>query len=483
MNKVLAVLVVRMLRVLLVAQLCWSSAMAQAVRSEQIAAPSASASAILPTTWRQFHQREPVFGSDVFWVETGTVGKPVVLLVHGLGQMGLRSLAPVITGLSRNYHVIAPDLPGFGFSGQPSGRYSPTNYARVLNWLLTEVGVGPVAVVGHSMGAAVALRFAASYPDSVERLVVVNAAGILQRTAFIQHVASVPMDLDGGSEPLAAGADTLRLVGRYLVEWSNFLPDTNTLLSTDSWIWKTFIDGQPSINAAMSLVEEDFSSAIAGLEADTYIIVGTDDPLSPPRTGRLLAGSLQHAQLFEMFGADHIPMLNQTELFMTLLTQTLEAKGVGEPYWQHPKRVWLAPDLVCDKQDGQRYSGYYKRVELRDCDGVLLENLSAESLHIVNSTAQVYNLEVRATPEVGISLENSDLELTNADIKARTAISSRTSRIDLAGLTMEVLDSAVIGAGENRLIVSVSELQSPDYQGYVHGSFKLNDSRLQMQLQ
>jgi hypothetical protein len=48
---------------------------------------------------------------------------------------------------------------------------------------------------------------------------------------------------------------------------------------------------------------------------------------------------------------------------------------------------------------------------------------------------------------------------------------------------MEVLDSAVIGAGENRLIVSVSELQSPDYQGYVHGSFKLNDSRLQMQLQ
>ena len=475
MNAVLLLIGRGLLPLLLLAPLMLATVQAQAPNASLLAEA-------LPDNWRQFRQREPVFGADLFWIEAGKVGKPVVLLVHGLGAGGLRSLTPVITGLSNDYHVIAPDLPGFGLSGLPSGRYSPTNYARVLNWLLNERDIRPAAVFGHSMGAAVALRFAADYPRAVERLILVNAAGILQRTAFIQHVASVPVDFDDSFQSIAAAADTLRTVGRFLVEWSNFLPDTGALLSTDSWIWKTFVDGQPSVNAALSLVDEDFSRAIADLKTPTYVIVGTDDPLAPPRTGRLLAGSLRNAELFEMLGSDHIPMYSQTELFMTLLKRALQADGIGEPFWRRPKRVWWAPDLICDGEDGQRYSGYYKRVELRKCVNVLLENVSAESVSLVDSTAQVYNLEVRAEPDVGITLERSELQLTNAEINASTGIISRSSRVDVAGVAMRVHEQAVVGVGENRLVVSVSDLHSPGYQGFVHGSFRLDDTSLNTQL-
>lgn len=454
----------------------WSAPVVADTQEESVLAQ------VLPDSWRQFRRREPVFGADLFWVEAGPQDKPAVLVVHGLGAAGLRSLEPVITGLSAEYRVIAVDLPGFGLSGQPTGRYSPTNYAQVLHWLVTERKLKQLAVFGHSMGAAVALRFAASHPERVERLLLVNAAGILQRTAFIQHVASVPIEVDDGAQAIAAGADALRAVGRYLVEWSSMLPDSTAFLDTDSWLWRAFVDGRPSVNAALALVDEDFSQAIAELKVPAYIIVGTADPLAPPRTGRLLAGSLQNAQLFEMFNSDHIPMYTQNELFMALLHEALRADGVGEPYWRRPKWVWRAPDLLCDGQSGQRYSGYFKKVELRNCTDILLENVSAQTVSLVGSSARFYNLEVRGPAATGLVVDRSEVVLTNAEIRADTAISTEAGRVDVAGLRMQVTERSVVGNGENRLIVSVSKLRSPRYRGFVHGSFRLDNANLDAQL-
>lgn len=443
----------------------------------------AEAPAPLPKSWLQRRQREPVFNSDLFWIEAGPKRARSVLLVHGLGQGGLRTLEPVITALQRDYRVIALDLPGFGQSGQPAGRYSPVNYARVLNWLLGELDLDSAAIFGHSMGGAVALRFAASYPERVERLILVSVAGILERTAFLQHMASLPMDLDGVPQSLQAGADTLRQLGGLLVNWSALLPDPTTVLPSNGWIWKTFVEDQPNVNAAFSLVQEDFSDAIAKVEADTYIILGTSDPLSPPRTGRLLAGQIASAQLLEMMGADHMPMYTETALFTELLRQAMTSDDVGEPFWQRPKWVWKAPDLKCDQERGIRYSGYYRRIKLNGCDNVLLENVSAESIELTHSSAEIYNLQIRPGREVAMTLNSSQLQLTNAEIRADTAIVSNISQLDLAGVKLKVDETAVIGNGDNRLILSVSRLTSPGFDGYVHGNFRLLDTTLDVQLQ
>jgi hypothetical protein len=113
---------------------------------------------------------------------------------------------------------------------------------------------------------------------------------------------------------------------------------------------------------------------------------------------------------------------------------------------------------------------------------VLLENVSAQSVHLIDSVVRIYNLQVRSEPAIGITLERSELELTNAQIEARTAIRSLSSRVDVAGLTMHVRDNAVVAEGENRVIVSVSEVRSPGFQGYLHGSYKLVDASLDAQL-
>ncbi|MCC7100804.1 MAG: alpha/beta fold hydrolase, partial [Rubrivivax sp.] len=114
----------------------------------------------LPSDWLLRLEDEPVLGGRMLVVQAGARTAPPLLLVHGLGQNGFTDWVPVMQPLARRWRVIALDLPGFGYSSQPQAKLSPTAYARVLERLLSRLGVPALPVVGHSMGGAVALRLA-----------------------------------------------------------------------------------------------------------------------------------------------------------------------------------------------------------------------------------------------------------------------------------------------------------------------------------
>ena len=106
----------------------------------------------------------------------GGDGPPVVLL-HGQGGWAGMWL-PVAADLVRTHRVIAPDLPGLGASTVAGG---PPDAARVLAWLgaLTERTCSePPAIVGASLGASIAARFAIAHPDRLSRLVLVDAGSL-----------------------------------------------------------------------------------------------------------------------------------------------------------------------------------------------------------------------------------------------------------------------------------------------------------------
>jgi len=99
------------------------------------------------------------------------------VFVHGLSGSWPNWLEqlPVFAATHR---VIALDLPGFGHSPMPHGDISIAGYARTLERLLDHLGVDAAAVVGNSMGGFIAAELAISYPQRVERLVLVSAAGL-----------------------------------------------------------------------------------------------------------------------------------------------------------------------------------------------------------------------------------------------------------------------------------------------------------------
>jgi pimeloyl-ACP methyl ester carboxylesterase len=120
-------------------------------------------------------RRVELAGVSTALLESGE-GPPVVLL-HGQGGWSGMWL-PVIGDLRTTHRVIAPDLPGLGGSELPDG---PPDAARVLAWLdalVRHTCPAPPALVGASLGASIAARFAIAHPDRVSRLVLADAGSL-----------------------------------------------------------------------------------------------------------------------------------------------------------------------------------------------------------------------------------------------------------------------------------------------------------------
>lgn len=105
----------------------------------------------------------------------------VILLIHGSGP-GVTSWANwrgVIPVLSRQARVIAPDMLGFGYTSCPADlKLDPATWVDSLVGLLDGLEIEQVSIVGNSFGGAIALAFANAYPNRVNKLVLMGAAGL-----------------------------------------------------------------------------------------------------------------------------------------------------------------------------------------------------------------------------------------------------------------------------------------------------------------
>ena len=111
----------------------------------------------------------------VAYIDEGQ-GDDVLLLIHGLGT-NAKSWIKNIPALSKEYRVIAVDLPGYGKSEKGNYKYSMSFYAQVLTEMLDVLGIEKATFVGHSMGGQIAMVTALTYPDMVDKLVLVDPAG------------------------------------------------------------------------------------------------------------------------------------------------------------------------------------------------------------------------------------------------------------------------------------------------------------------
>ena len=106
-------------------------------------------------------------------VRSGGSG-PAVVLIHGFGDTG-DMWGPLAARLARTHLVIVPDLRGMGLSSKAPGGYDKRSQAADIRAVVTTLGQDRSAVVGHDIGTMVAYAYAARYPASVTRLVVMDA--------------------------------------------------------------------------------------------------------------------------------------------------------------------------------------------------------------------------------------------------------------------------------------------------------------------
>ncbi|MBE0596294.1 MAG: alpha/beta hydrolase, partial [Desulfuromonadales bacterium] len=320
--------------------------------------------------------QEPVFGGRAFVLEAGVGNSPTLLLVHGLGDLASDIWEGLIPELAADFHVLAVDLPGFGRSEKRNALYSPAAYAAYLRWVADRFAPGPLILVGHSLGGAIALRYAADYPAQLQRLVLVDVAGILHRNVITREVLDPELRQLWPQLPADPLGRLDEWVGALITRLPGLPLDLDQLLASEL-LRERFLGGDPTRIAAVALIQEDFSRPLRQISAPTVILWGGEDRITPLRTGVLLEAVLPQARLQVIPTAGHLPMADQPALFRLALRTALVS----------PPPVIVPPPPserigVCRGEVGLRFSGSYARLEITDCSDIRLTNVAARAVTI-----------------------------------------------------------------------------------------------------
>ena len=113
---------------------------------------------------------------NIFYREAGNKKNPTILLLHGFPSSS-HQYRNLITELMDDYHVIAPDYPGFGTSDQPATdafEYTFDNLASIMNQFVEELKLEKYSIYVHDYGAPVGFRLAVKHPERIQTIITQN---------------------------------------------------------------------------------------------------------------------------------------------------------------------------------------------------------------------------------------------------------------------------------------------------------------------
>lgn len=248
-------------------------------------------------------QRRHVTEVDGYEIHSVEVpgGDRTVVMLHGLSGSS-RWWRRNVAGLSEKYRLLIPDLVGFGRTACPGPMPHPQELADLLAAWMIELNAPPAHLVGHSMGGQIALHLAASHPQTVDRLVLVDSAGI-PRPRTPGQIMRFAADI----APIWRWGDP------------RFLP---TILGD------ALTAGPRTIaRAASHILDDDVRPLLEHIRVPTLILWGDRDRWIPIEHGEALAREMPDARLVVMAGAGHNPMVDRPGDFNRIVLEFLGESG------------------------------------------------------------------------------------------------------------------------------------------------------------
>ena len=262
------------------------------------------------------------------WCGTGGVEwqdhQPLLLFLHGAGQnhsvwaLQARALA------QQGWNVAAPDLPGHGQSENDAGLDSISAYAGWLQRLVDSLDVEHLALVGHSMGACIALTFAASQPEKVKALVLIGAGEALPvnrsllddtlHTPLRAHRFITAFGHGRGAHFGGAEAPGIWMLGSSLALLEHCEP---AILHRDFAACNDWQGG--------AIAEQ--------IRCPALVLSGAGDRMTPPKAGRALAAKIPQAT-FELVARSGHMMMSEVPGRVTAALQL----------FLNPKRACIGSD-------------------------------------------------------------------------------------------------------------------------------------------
>lgn len=243
-----------------------------------------------------------VNGLRVHYTDEGK-GEAVVL-VHGTGA-SLHTWQKWVEGLRGNFRVIRMDLPGFGITGPaPDRQYTIAAYVKFLHALLELIKAQQVNLVGNSLGGHIAWRYAVEYPDNVNKLILIDSAGL-------PRIGKIPLPIRLARMPVV-GKLGLYASPRFLVR--NSLKEvyfdrskvTEDLVERYHTMALRAGNRQAFIDRAEQL-ESGSSDGLERIKIPTLILWGRHDRWIPVEQAENFRKKLLLAQVVIYDNAGHVP--------------------------------------------------------------------------------------------------------------------------------------------------------------------------------
>jgi len=252
-----------------------------------------------------------VFGQKIQYVEAGT--GPTVILLHGLGgssQVWNFNIGP----LAEKFHVVVPDQIGFGKSDKPLVNYRIRTYVDFLDQFCKQLKIERATLVGNSMGGWIAAMFTAAFPDRVDKLVLVDAAGY-----------TPPKDFDMRS---LFGLNPTTREGMKVLVAKVFY---NKAFQTDAAIDQAIAariaagDGYTINSITESIIRgEDFlDDVVKTIKRPTLIVWGRQDGLVPLADGERFNKDIAGSKMVVLDQCGHVPNAEKPGEFNAALLKFL----------------------------------------------------------------------------------------------------------------------------------------------------------------
>jgi pimeloyl-ACP methyl ester carboxylesterase len=253
-------------------------------------------------------------------------GTSSAILVHGLGGY-IENWEDNVAALAQGRRVYALDLVGFGRSDKPQVRYSIPYLTEFVQEFMIVQDVDRAALIGQSMGGAIALQFALRYPHQVEKLVLVDSAGLGKEISIYSRMMSLPILGELSARP--SRKRTAQLL-RLLFQDKDLITDQ---LIEEVFQMSSLPGAQRCLLSALramcniwgvrSGAYRPLLDRLKEIEVPTLVIWGAQDRVHPATHAHQTVKRLPHARVHIFDPCGHMPHIECTEEFNTLVTDFL----------------------------------------------------------------------------------------------------------------------------------------------------------------
>jgi pimeloyl-ACP methyl ester carboxylesterase len=278
------------------------------------------------------NQTITVDGQTVFYREAGDKeNAPTILLLHGFPTSShmFRNLIPA---LAHNFHLVAPDYPGFGYSSMPSTDkfdYTFDHLAEIVDKFLTQIGVERYSLYVMDYGAPIGYRLAVKYPEKIDALIVQNG------NAYDEGLGEFWEPLrDYWNEPSEKNKNALKkFLSMEATRWqyTHGVKNENEI-NPDNWIHDQLLLERPGNNEIQLQLFYDYKSNpplypqwqeyFRKYQPPTLVVWGRNDIIFPKEGAIRYQHDLKNIQI-HLLNTGHFALEEEGDLIASLISRFL----------------------------------------------------------------------------------------------------------------------------------------------------------------